>query len=165
MGRLREPVKALQRAHLTITTKVPAGHDPGGLFCGLEYRDIVSLTDSTRTKSWSEIAGDGLEVWLVTGIAHPEYLMDELKRRGIHPVWIRFNDHHHYTRRDIDSILKRVSQRQSKRKIILTTRKDATKLQRYRELQQHEVYIISPVLLFNTKNEATLISTLYDHIQ
>jgi tetraacyldisaccharide 4'-kinase len=81
------------------------------------------------------------EVLLVTGIAHPEPLVQYVSRHcKVTPL--RFGDHHRFSVSDIKRIRKAYEQLKGERKLILTTEKDAARL---RELSSSEVMVGLPI--------------------
>ena len=64
---------------------------------------------------------------VVTGIANPEPLVNELKK-SCKVQHLRFADHHAYSKRDIARIQETLESLPGTRKIIVTTEKDAVRL-------------------------------------
>ena len=125
-GRLRECSKRKDRADIIIVTKCPPK------LSGTEQSAIEQQIDPAHwqklffsTYQYSELPTDS-SVLLVTGIANPKPLEDKLKEMGNDVVSIQYNDHHDYTPKDIDEISSKASGR-----ILLTTEKDAAKLQAF----------------------------------
>ena len=67
-------------------------------------------------------------VLLACGIARPEPLLDELKRRYDQVYLLSFPDHYYYTEKDIAKIKKECSDLPGTEKIVITTEKDAVRL-------------------------------------
>ena len=144
-GRLREPVKAKDRADIVIVTKCPKDLKP------MEFRVItkamklypyqqlfVSTHDYDAPKVvYPDLAGvdklSGLDaissknILILTGIASPEQLMHDLQELKSQITPMTFGDHHNYKRKDIEAINETFAQMQEP-KMILTTEKDATRL-------------------------------------
>ena len=144
-GRLREPVKAKDRADIVIVTKCPKDLKP------MEFRVITkamklypyqqlffSTHDYDAPKAvYPDLAGvdklSGLDaissknILLLTGIASPEQLMHDLQELKLQITPMTFGDHHNFKRKDIEAINDTFAQMQEP-KMILTTEKDATRL-------------------------------------
>ena len=144
-GRLREPVKAKDRADIVIVTKCPKDLKP------MEFRVITkamklypyqqlffSTHDYDAPKAvYPDLAGvdklSGLDaissknILLLTGIASPEQLMHDLQELKLQITPMTFGDHHNFKRKDIEAINETFAQMQEP-KMILTTEKDATRL-------------------------------------
>ena len=144
-GRLREPVKAKDRADIVIVTKCPKDLKP------MEFRVITkamklypyqqlyfSTHDYDAPKAvYPDLAGvdklSGLDaissknILLLTGIASPEQLMHDLQELKLQITPMTFGDHHNFKRKDIEAINETFAQMQES-KMILTTEKDATRL-------------------------------------
>ena len=144
-GRLREPVKAKDRADIVIVTKCPKDLKP------MEFRVITkamklypyqqlyfSTHDYDAPKAvYPDLAGldklSGLDaissknILLLTGIASPEQLMHDLQELKSQITPMTFGDHHNFKRKDIEAINETFAQ-MAEPKMILTTEKDATRL-------------------------------------
>jgi tetraacyldisaccharide 4'-kinase len=145
-GDLRESIKSMRRADIIIVTKSPENIAPierriivkeinkapyqNLYFTSLKYNDPVpvfknnnsdsAITDFSRSKEMSII--------LITGIANPEPLNEYLKKRYGEVIHIDFNDHHVFTKRDIEKISTLWENIKSPLKSIFTTEKDAVRL-------------------------------------
>ena len=138
-GDLREFKSARHRASIVIVTKSPASLNP------IERHNLVQ---DLRLQNYQKVffsyfrylplrTLDGHEspvdlrrvdnVLVVTGIAHPDSLVSELKQytRVQH---LSFPDHHDFSARDIARIKKAFDALSGTNNIIVTTEKDATRL-------------------------------------
>jgi tetraacyldisaccharide 4'-kinase len=144
-GRLREPVKAKDRADIVIVTKCPKDLKP------MEFRVITKAMNlypyqhlffSTHDYNvpmavYPEMAGqdklEGLEtlgsknILLITGIASPEQLKHDLQALKSQITPMVFGDHHNFKRKDIAAINETFA-KMAEPKVVLTTEKDATRL-------------------------------------
>ncbi len=119
-GPLREPVSALARANIVVRT----GHG-----------DFEPLTDAKEWNWSAKAAGivDWMGVWdmplgvdskvtLVTSVARPRRVRDDLEALGFEVINHEiFDDHHAYTQDDVAKLMK-------SNQTIVTTGKDAVKL-------------------------------------
>ncbi len=131
LGRLREPMEAASRAQLVIVadaTEAEAQSEAWALgisqFAGMRRRQGVPR--------WINEGGEPLStqdpVVAVAGIAHPTRFFDALEAAGFHLAGtLPLSDHHAYTARDLQTIGERLHQ--SRAAAIVTTEKDAVKLE------------------------------------
>jgi len=104
------------------------------------------------------------EVLLVTGIANPGQLKKYLEENFNGYDELAYSDHHIFTIDDLHNILKKFSQIQEADKILLTTEKDAVRLQKFsNELKKVPFYVmpIQPVFLFHEENQFTELITTF----
>ena len=144
-GRLREPVRAKDRADIVIITKCPKDlkpmefrvvtkamklypyqqlffstleyDQPEAVFKGLGHADKIGSLDALG----------GQNVLLLTGIASPEQLLHDLQEYDSKITPLTFGDHHNFKRKDVEAINAAFAQ-MPEPKLILTTEKDATRL-------------------------------------
>lgn len=138
-GNLREFRSGRYRASIVIVTKSPARLNP------VEKHNIIN---DLRLQNYQKVffsyfkygplqTLDGRpsdidlrrldHVLTVTGIAHPEPMIEEL-RRSCKVQHLRFGDHHDYNTHDVARIAETFKAMPGVRKIIITTEKDAVRL-------------------------------------
>ena len=140
VGRLREAKKGAKRADIIIVTKT----DP--VFSPLSKRAVLEqLKPLPHQKVFFSYITYGLPVPLFSnlpplrynlintivlfaGIANPYPLEQYLKRLCSELVTVYFNDHHQFTEKDIVTIKTTFNDQFSKRKVLITTEKDAMRL-------------------------------------
>lgn len=138
-GNLREFRTARYRATLVIVTKCPSVLNPVDkhniihdlklqnyqkvFFSYLKYGALQTLDGKSANIDLRRL--DNMLV--VTGIAHPEPMVEEL-HRSCKVQHMRFTDHHAYSKRDIARIRETLEAMPGSRKIIVTTEKDAVRL-------------------------------------
>jgi len=140
VGRLRESKKGAKRADIIIVTKT----DP--VFSPLSKRAVLEkLKPLPHQKVFFSFVTYGLPVplfaelptlcynlintiVLFAGIANPYPLEQYLKRLCHELVTIYFKDHHQFTEKDIVTIKNKYNDQFSKRKVLITTEKDAMRL-------------------------------------
>ena len=144
-GRLREWRSAYQRADIIIVTKCspdldlaekerflrelkPLSHQRV-YFSYYEYWKPYSLYD------WRKQADlDGThDVLLLSAIAGTEYLADYLEERTASIRPMEFEDHHYFSNYDISQLKLMYENMAGEKKIILTTEKDAVRLEMHKE--------------------------------
>ncbi|MBD5308091.1 MAG: tetraacyldisaccharide 4'-kinase [Paramuribaculum sp.] len=146
-GRLREPQNALNRADIVVVTKCPASAKP------MDYREFkenlnlypfqklyfstydylplkpvfpeyVDEIPSLDFMSSSDV------IISVTGISNPLPFVRHLRSSGAKVKVLRFGDHHNFSSADITAIERKFAKAGSGRKIIVTTEKDAIRLEK-----------------------------------
>jgi len=142
-GNLRECRKNAKRADIVIISKSPANLNPKNqqqiqaqiqkytaapvFFSQIEYGgEILSKQQRLPLKKWKEY-----QVLLITGIAHPEPLLQYLSEKSINFDVLKFGDHHRFTLAEIQQIKKKFTNINHSEKLILTTEKDFVRLQKH----------------------------------
>ena len=146
-GRLREPLEGKRRADVVIITKCPPDLKPMEIrvltkamglypyqdlyFTTMQYQPLKPYYDISDKQSGKALTLDdihGYNVLLLTGIASPKQILTDLKPYGLKVAPMTYGDHHNFKPRDIAAINQRFAAMQSP-KIIITTEKDAARLQ------------------------------------
>jgi tetraacyldisaccharide 4'-kinase len=143
-GRLREPLSGKNRADLVIITKCPKDLKPMEFrvltkaidlfpyqqlyFTTLDYDPLNPIFDQAEKKEVALQELRNKNVLLLTGIASPKQMIMDL--RTYQPIIkpLTFSDHHQFTNRDIEKINETFAAMSSP-KLIITTEKDATRIQ------------------------------------
>ncbi len=140
-GNLREPRFGKNRADIICTTKCPDDikdiqksyftdkikPDSHQLlsFCSLQYDNPVDATTGT-VREWQEFEHySGL---LFSGIANPLPLSNFLQQKISLESSINFPDHHNFSKKNIDRIIRQFENIKKENKCILTTAKDISRL-------------------------------------
>lgn len=141
-GRLRERPSSSTRALTIIVTKCPQHINAMGfrvILSSLNIRPYQQLFFSTFTyETMHQLWGDGMlepetlrkdntHVLLLTGIAGPRQMEQDVRKFVQHVSTLTFPDHHYFTKRDVDTI-NRALQDLPQPHIIITTEKDAARL-------------------------------------
>ena len=138
-GSLREGRSAYKRANVIIVSKCPLTLSQADakaievkinpqtgqkvFFTGIQYdRPLNFVTDEP-------VALEGSNVILVCGIARPEPLIAYVKSKAADVHTLPYNDHHYFVSSDLEEIKETYDNWQVPNKIILTTEKDAARLQ------------------------------------
>ena len=140
-GRLREPLSGKDRADIVIVTKCPHDLKPMEYrvitkamnlfpfqrlyFTCLDYRNITPVFGSGE-QSLDSIGKD-CHILLLTGIASPQQMIEDLSPRCPHITPLTFGDHHTFTSSDVARINNEFAALPHP-KMIITTEKDATRL-------------------------------------
>lgn len=141
-GRLREPLNGKNRADIVIVTKCPKDLKPMDYrvitkamqlyayqqlyFTTMEYDELQPLFQTGGGNIPLESLNN-THVLLMTGIASPQQLTYDLSPFAPHITPLSFADHHQFKKKDIRLINDTFAAMPSP-KIIITTEKDATRL-------------------------------------
>jgi tetraacyldisaccharide 4'-kinase len=148
-GRLRESSSQMSRAHIIIYTKCPdkltrmmlrnllnnANLQPYQkiYFTTLDYQKIIPVfsakkleDDFYEKKTYSSL--------IVTGVARPKPMYKYLDQFLKKIETLEYHDHHNFTKDDITSIMQKFDELLSRKKIIITTEKDAVRLKEMDDL-------------------------------
>ncbi len=149
-GRLREPIKGKDRAHIVIVTKCPEDIKPihynivskhldlypfqDLFFSTFKYGDLNPVFPNNHSiRKLSSIHSEE-EVLLVTGIANPAKLKEKITEYTSKITSLNFQDHHNFKATDIKKIANHFEKMKSSSKIIITTEKDAIRLKGIKEI-------------------------------
>ena len=141
-GRMREPKEGTSRADIVIITKCPKDLKPMEFrvlkralnlypyqelyFTTLRYNALKALFSNERISLNS--LPKNTNILLLTGIASPEQMMVDLQTVTKRITPLTFGDHHQFTAEDVERINSTFAA-MPKPKIIVTTEKDATRLE------------------------------------
>ncbi len=143
-GRLRESRSGYKRADCIIVSKCPKElsvterEEVLGEIKPLP-RQAVFFTAIKYGRCYHYLSGEtehllpDTGVVVACGIANPNPLLEELKYRVGELKLLRFPDHHFYSNEDLDKMENALSQLKSDYKVLLTTEKDAARLDLFRE--------------------------------
>jgi len=96
------------------------------------------------------------DVLLICGIANPTPLKTHLTNKVHYYEMTKYADHHIFTSTDLKEILRQFEKIQSEQKIIITTEKDAVRLEKFKnELIDFPIYVlpIQHEILFNENDD------------
>jgi tetraacyldisaccharide 4'-kinase len=142
-GRLRETISGRKRADIIVVTKTPRIFSPivrnqlideikpypGQLIC---FAYINYLPFEPVYVGKCEYAGRTDNVYsiiMLTGIGNPGPMQEYLRRLCTDLEMMEFPDHHVFTQKDLLLLKEKYKNLPTKRKIIITTEKDAKRLQ------------------------------------
>ena len=150
-GRLREPLEGKDRADIVIITKCPKDLKPMDYrvltkqmnlfpyqqlyFTTIDYDRLRPVFHREQAeKELHELAD--VHVLLLTGIGSPEQVQHDLQPYAPHLATLTFADHHVFNDKDVQLINETFEALPSP-SIIVTTEKDATRLQEAEGLSEH----------------------------
>ena len=138
-GNLREFRSAKNRAQIIIVTKCPEKLDPMTrnniihhikplpfqqvFFSYFSYETPIPIFPNNGCTP-----EEATHALVLTGIAHPKYLLKHIKKQYITSS-CTFPDHHDFTTADISQVVDTFNNIPTDKKIIITTEKDASRLQ------------------------------------
>ena len=142
-GNLREPFSGRWRADVIVVTKCPESIDEEDMtrcynklmplssqplfFSKINYQDLQTLDGKP-----ADINIDpGTTVFLLTGIANPAPLITYLQQSNAHVIHHKYPDHHQFTTKNIVKLADEFKNCASQKKIIITTEKDAQRLEEH----------------------------------
>ena len=148
-GRLRESKEGKTRADIVIVTKCPKDLKPMSFrvlsramdlfpyqqlyFTCLKYGDLHSLFNNS-TRPLTDIKPNE-HTLLITGIASPEQMVEDLSPYCKNITSLKFRDHHQFNADDVEKINSTFAMMQTPR-LIITTEKDATRLENIEGLSE-----------------------------
>ncbi|HEY0175464.1 MAG TPA: tetraacyldisaccharide 4'-kinase [Pedobacter sp.] len=140
-GNMREPFWGYKRADILMVTKSPELINPSQkkqcmdqfnqvaaeriFFSSIGYDDPVAIF--TKEVHPPDILKNKT-IFLLTGIANPEPLLERLKQYTQHIVHHDYPDHHTFSLQNLSKLVEAFIQHPGKEKIIITTEKDAQRL-------------------------------------
>jgi tetraacyldisaccharide 4'-kinase len=143
-GRLREPVKGKARAQAVIITKCPQGVPAEEcqriaerlqltpqqplFFTTLRYGALTPLFNRSLEARPLESLKPEEQVLLLTGIASPARLVEELSKHTSAVRSLYYPDHHAFTPKDLQQIAQTFRSLDPAHRLVITTEKDATRL-------------------------------------
>ena len=139
-GNLREPFGGRWRADITIITKCPENltedqqQKIAYIIMPLPYQQLYfttiayqQLQDMSGIENGAQIEND-ITVFLLTGIANPQPLLQHLKHHTRNIIHHNYPDHHQFTLKNISKLADEFEASPAEKKIIITTEKDAQRL-------------------------------------
>lgn len=139
-GTLREFRGGARRADIIVVTKTPKIFSPitrrriieelkpearqQVYFSYIKYVDPVAVYDIPNL----EFPGKVTNILLFTGIANDYPLREHLERMCSELVVMKFADHHQYTVKDLEGIVRAYNDLPTQKKVLMTTEKDAMRL-------------------------------------
>ncbi len=161
-GNLREGFGNRKRADVVVVTKCPEQINNGIVetwkkklnlranqslfFSSIAYGKPQQLfSDGSLELPIEIIQKEKVKILLVTGIARPDSLIRWLQDKNIKLEIMSFPDHHNYSKEDINKIKTGFKKIKGRKKIILTTEKDAVRLMHIKKIPRnlkHKIYYI-----------------------
>ena len=163
-GRLREWRSGYERADVIIVSKCPRGLDRARadamvqriaplphqrvFFSYFDYTAPYYLLDNRYRLRLDE----DVHVLLITGIARTDYLLDHLRTQTASVRSLDYADHHFFTANDVGNLQRRFAELPGPHRAIVTTEKDATRLELHRDFiarEQLPVFVLPLAVQFH----------------
>ena len=181
VGWLREPAKNSDRADLIVVTKCPedfnsnmeqeildniqANNKQVVFFSKIRYGIPYRLLSSANRRE----INSQITVLLFSGIANGGELKDYISERAEEVLWLEFDDHNNYEQRDLQTLLEVYNNLEldEDRKMIITTEKDAVRLEPYREFIINEnlaIYCLPLRVEFTGSNKGEFDNLVLEYI-
>jgi len=172
-GALRENRNNRKRAGVILVSKTPEeipessmadiekelkSHQGQKLFfTSISYSDLTPLFENSISKSdrLPEINPENHGAVLITGIAVPNSLHEFLGKYFKETIHFNFPDHHYFSEKDIEKIKMAWNSLRSKKKILITTEKDAVRLREFTNIEDSlkRAFYYIPVRVSFLRNE------------
>ena len=181
-GRLREPQSGKNRADIVIITKCPKDLKPMEFrvltkamnlypyqslyFTTIEYESLTPLFAKEKSTIEKEVLEDK-HVMLITGIASPKQIIIDLKPHVKEMTTLAFSDHHQFKSKDIMKINETFNAIKGE-KIIVTTEKDATRLEQLEGLSEEvkqNLYVLPIKVKFMINQEEEFNDKIIDYVR
>lgn len=180
-GRLRESLRGMNRADMVIVTKCPDTLKPIDFrtysksldlsafqqlfYTKFEYQNLKPLfPDKVKSIPYLEWMSEKDTLLALAGIGNPRPFIKYVKSFAPRVKVNIFNDHHNFTRKDIELIKQRFESMNGREKYIITTEKDAVRLacNPYfpHELKPYVFYLPIEVKPINETTPEALISSV-----
>ena len=181
-GRLRERPSASRRATTVIVTKCPQHITAMGfrvIMSALNIKPYQQLFFSTfnygtMSQLWGHgvlepetLRKDNTHVLLLTGIGNPRQMEQDVRRFVQHITPLSFPDHHYYTKRDVETINQALKDL-PKPHIIITTEKDAARLQHLQGLTEEvrqSTYVLPIEISIMREEKDKFDKTIIDYVR
>jgi tetraacyldisaccharide 4'-kinase len=143
VGRLREHISGRKRADIIVVTKTPRIFSPivrkqlleeikpfpGQLVC-FSYINYLKFEPVYNSNcKYSEKTESVYSIIMVSGIGNPGPMQEYLRKLCTDLEIMEFPDHHQFSEKDLLNLKEKYKYLPTKRKIIVTTEKDAKRLQ------------------------------------
>lgn len=172
-GTLREiAYLGKKRTNVCVFTKCPNELNPvvKAQFSEAFSNEKPTFFSSFSYDSWQLISKRNMhdeisKVLLVTGIAYPKPLLDELKKK-YEVEHISFGDHHEYSEEDILSIHRKFTNFGRQNSAIVCTEKDAVKLKAFDSIASNdEIPWFSIPIRVKIENEQELLNQIHQYVK
>lgn len=176
-GRLREWPSAYARADIIIVTKCPPQLDLETaeklkaeinplphqriFFSYYDYAAPYYLLDHRYRLKLDQ----DLDVLLISAIANTDYLLTYLQEKAGTVRSLEYEDHHYFDRGDLGNLQRRYTHLESPKKAIITTEKDATRLELHREYIRQErlpIFVLPLAVRFHFEQGAEFDTLIRD---
>ena len=182
-GRMREPLSGKDRANIVIITKCPKNTSPMEYrvltkkmdlfpyqqlyFTSFQYAKLHPLFNGGQDYPLQKIKQD-IHILLVTGIASPTSMIEELSTVSSHIHPLTFGDHHDFSAKDMENIKEEFEKLPEGRRMIITTEKDSTRMATHPDLAESVkpyIYVLPIEVIFLQDQEKSFNSKIMDYVR
>jgi tetraacyldisaccharide 4'-kinase len=172
-GNLREQKHEMRRANIIIVSKAPKGIKPIEkriwmkelklfpyqklYFTTLAYGDMIPVYSKKQKRvTLADINAKKTTIILLTGIANNKTLLKRVQKLAHHVVEMTYPDHYRFSQTDIRHITEVFNNTEDEVKYIVTTEKDAVRLQalnlKNQPVANHMYYLPIEIKFLDKKN-------------
>ena len=182
-GRLRESVSHAKKANMIVVTKCPTDMKPidyriishdlnifpfqSLFFTSFAYStNLKPVFDGTNILPFAKVKD--MNVLLVTGIASPKMIVDEISQYTNKVETITYPDHYVFKAKDIKHISRQFEAIGSENKIILVTEKDAARLLLRQDIDEElksKMYYLPIEVLFVDNDSNEFDNKIINHVK
>ena len=176
-GDLRDVRSSMKRAQIIIVTKsspditvaekeaiikeIKPSPAQQVFFTSIIYGQPYHLFNNKKT-----VLDPALDILLLCGIANPKPLQDFLTKYVRSYDMLRYPDHHIFSSDDLDDIRKQFEAIPSQHKMIITTEKDAVRLQKFeKELSDYPIFALPIRHWFLFEQQEAFMQSVHSFIQ
>lgn len=185
-GYLREPRPGIRRADIIIVSKTPQFFSPlerkriikqiapeayqKVYFSTIIYGDFIPFSKAAgeTARAKESVFGNNYSVLLLTGIANSHSLEYFLRDKVKELIPARFRDHHEFSATDLQQVCEKFKSIRNENKIILTTEKDAMRLQKpglAEYLAEVPVYYVPIEIAFHDQDADSFNQQILDYVR
>jgi tetraacyldisaccharide 4'-kinase len=180
---MREPLSGKNRANIVIITKCPKNTSPMEYrvltkkmdlfpyqqlyFTSFQYAKLHPLFNGGQDYPLQKIKPD-IHILLVTGIASPTSMIEELSTVSSHIHPLTFSDHHDFSAKDMEKIKEEFEKLPEGRRMIITTEKDSTRMATHPDLSESVkpyIYVLPIEVIFLQDQEKSFNSKIMDYVR
>ncbi len=182
-GRMREPESGKYRAQIVLITKCPKNMSPMDYrvitkqlelhayqqlyFTTMEYGKLRPLFNGGKEYPLQKIH-PAVHILLISGIASPGPLQEEVARTGCKMQTLTFDDHHEFTAQDMTNIERTFQQLPEGKRMIITTEKDAVRMASHPDLPESVkpyIYVLPIEVAFLQDQQALFNQNILDYVR
>ena len=182
-GRLREPESGKYRAQIVVITKCPKDMNPMDFrvinkqlelyafqqlyFTTFNYGKLYPLFNKGKEYPLTNI-NTNVHILLLSGIASPKQLENDLLQFNKNIHLLSFSDHHDFSKTDITAIQQAFEQLPEGKRMIITTEKDAARIKSNPYLQESlkaYIYVLPIEVSFLQNSGNTFNQEIIDYVR
>ena len=132
-----------------------------------QYAKLHPLFNGGQDYPLQQIKPD-IHILLVTGIASPTSLIEELSTVNSHIHLLAFSDHHDFSEKDMETIKDEFEKLPRGKRMIITTEKDSTRMATHPDLHESikpYIYVLPIEVIFLQDQEKSFNSKIMDYVR